>query len=241
MTRLLTLLLLCTTLLSQAQSFEGTLVYKADYEVTVSEKMKASGITAEKIIDRMKSDGSYIDTVKSTYKKGNYRSEMNSHPSTWVIYRNDANKLYTFQDGEAKDICTVTDMSIDLEFQLTGKKPVITKLDTTVNVGGTPCEVVRVKWQSGSYDYYFNKTKNAIDPTLYAKHVYDGWADYLSIAKALPIKIVKRVGKLSVITLTLVAQKTGPVDDALFKIPKLAEDKDLNMIKMPGSEMMRIK
>jgi hypothetical protein len=86
MTRLLTFLLLCTTWLSQAQSFEGTLTYKADYVVTVSDKMKASGITAEKIIDRMKSDGSYLDTIKSTYKKGNYRSEMNAHPSAWAIY-----------------------------------------------------------------------------------------------------------------------------------------------------------
>jgi hypothetical protein len=132
-------------------------------------------------------------------------------------------------------------MSIDLEFQLTGKRPVITKLDTVVSVGDTPCEIVRVKWQSGSYDYYFNKTKYAIDPALYAKHVYDGWADYLSIAKALPLRIVKRVGKLSVVTMTLIAQQAGPVDDALFKLPTLAADKDLNMIKMPGSEMMRIK
>jgi len=241
MTRLLTLLLFCTTWLSQAQSFEGTLVYKAEYEISVSEKMKANGITAEKIIDRMKSDGSYIDTIRSTYKQGNYRTDMNAHPPTWAVYRNDANKLYTFQDGEAKDICTVADMAIDLEFKLTGNKPVIAKLDTTATVGDIPCEVVRVKWKSGSYDYYFNKTKNPVDPAPYAKHVYDGWAGYLSISKALPLKIIKRAGKLSVVTMTLISQKGGPVDDALFKIPKLVEDKDLNIIKMPGSEMMRIK
>ncbi|MBL0745655.1 hypothetical protein [Chryseolinea lacunae] len=241
MKQLLTFLLLCTTLLSQAQSFEGTLVYKVDYQLNVSEKMKARGITAEQIMERMKSDGSYTDTIRSTYKQGNYRSDINSNPRAWLIYRNDANKLYTFQDGEAKDICTVSDMSVDLELKATGNKPAITKLDTTATVDGVPCEIVRVKWKTGSYDYYFNKTKNTIDPALYAKHIYDGWSDYLTIAKALPLKIVKRVGKLSAVTLTLVSQKTGPVDDTLFKLPKLVEDKDLNIIKLPNSEMMRIK
>lgn len=240
MKQLVTLLLLTAALFAHAQSFEGTLVYTATHEIIISEKMKGLGLTAEKVIERMKAEGSYIDTIRGSYRQGNYRNDLNTTPRTWTIYRPEDNKLYTFQDGEAKDICTVTDMGVDLEQKLTGSKPRVTRLDTTAMVGDIPCELVRVQWKSGSYDYYYNKTKLMVNPALYAAHVYDGWAEYLAIAKALPLKIVKRAGKLSVSTITLVDQKPGPVTDGLFLLPTLVEDKALDM-GMPHTKIMRIR
>ncbi|MBN8572638.1 MAG: hypothetical protein J0M05_01890 [Candidatus Kapabacteria bacterium] len=221
------------------QSFEGTLSYISDFEL--AENMKKMGMTKEMLHDKMKQDGSYSDTIKISYKQGNYYILTNNNPKSWSIYKAETNKIYTMQDGDAADICTVTDASIDLQFTMTSKMPTIEKLDTTVIVGGVSCSIVRVKWKSGTYDYYYDPTKLTVDPALFSKHVYDGWADFLKISKALPVKIVKTTKGMMTVTMTLVTTKTEVIDEKLFSIPKLVPDKDLNLIKIANREVMRVK
>lgn len=239
MRQILTTILLFTTLLSFGQTYEGTLTYVADFEV--SEKLVKMGMTKQILLDKMKSEGSWSDTIRTSYKQGNYYTLLNSNPKSWSTYRADNNKIYSMQDGEASDICTVTDASIDLEFTMTGKMPIVEKIDTTVIVGRVPCSIVRVKWKSGTYDYYYNETKFTIDASLFSKHTYDGWADFLKISKALPLKIVKTTKGMMTITMTLISSKTEVIDDKLFSIPTLVPDKDLNVVKIANREIMRIK
>ena len=241
MKKILTLLLLLTTGLLFGQSFEGTLVYNLQYQFKISDKLAKMGMTEEKLIARMKQDGSWSDSVKTMYKQGDYITYSNSNPQSWSVYKSEINKLYAFQEGEASDICTVTDASIDLEFQMTGQKPSIVKLDTTAQINGMTCEVVQVKWKTGIYEYWYHPGTLPVDPKLFEKHIYDGWADYLKISKALPIRIVKKVKGLATVTFTLAAQRAGKIDENLFKIPKLVSDKDLNAFKMANTEIMRIK
>ena len=167
---LITLLLLAN--LSFGQSFEGTLSYVTDFEI--AGKMKAMGITKEDLITRMRQEGSYTDTVKVSYKQGNSYTLMNSNPKSWSIYKSEQNKIYSLQDGEASDICTITDASVDYESTLTGKMPSVTKLDSVAVVNGINCNIVRVKWKTGTYDYYYNPDQLKVDPTLFKKHIYDG-------------------------------------------------------------------
>ena len=239
MRQILTPIFLLLAGLSFGQSFEGTLTYVSDFEV--AENMKKMGVTKEILIDKMKEAGSYSDTIKVSYKQGDYYTLLNMSPKSWTIYKADANKIYAMQDGDASDICTVTDASIDLEFTMTGKMPTVEKLDSTVTIDGAACNIVRVRWGSGTYDYFYNSSKLNVNPALFAKHIYDGWADFLGISNSLPVKIVKTTKGMMTITMTLVSSRSETIDEKLFSIPKLVPDKDLNLIKIANREVMRIK
>ena len=238
MRQLLLTIILLTTLLTFGQSYEGTLTYVTDIEV--SEKLVKMGMTKQILLDKMKNEGSWSDTIRTSYKQGNYYTLLNNNPKSWAIFRADSNKIYSLQDGEASDICTVTDASIDLEFTMTGKMPTVDKLDTTVNIDGVSCSIVRVKWKSGTYDYYYNQTEFKVDGSLYAKHINDGWAEFLKISNALPRRIVKSVNGMMTITMTLTNSKNEVVDEKLFIFPKLVPDQNLNIVKIADRKMMRI-
>ena len=158
-----------------------------------------------------------------------------------MVYKQKRNRLYSFQDGEASDICAVTDPSIDLEFQMTGNKPKLEKPDTLVELNGMKCQIVRIQWKTGTYDYYYIDSFLRADPVLFENHIYDGWADFLKISKSLPIKIVKSVKGLATISLTLIRYTKETIAPELFEIPDLIEDKDLNQIRVSNREIMRIK
>jgi hypothetical protein len=237
MKKLITVLLLFIINFCLGQSFEGVLTYKVDFEV--SDKMKKMGITKEVLVDKMNKEGSWSDTIKISYRQGDYFAMMSTIPKSWMIYSAKTNKIYTLQEGEASDICAVTDASIDLEFEMTGKRPVITKLTNSAEVNGVTCEIVSVKWQSGTYQYFYNPADLIVDPALFEKHIYDGWAEFLKIAKALPVQIIKETPMGSA-TLILVHKESKVIDKNLFDIPELKADEELNFMKLKNMEMMRI-
>jgi hypothetical protein len=237
---LITTLFVLTTGLLFGQSFEGTVVYKTDFKFQISKKMAQMGLTEEMMKEKMKKDGSWTDSVKTSYKQGDYITYTNFNPKSWSVYKQKDNKLYSFESGEASDLCTVTDVSIDLEFQMTGNKPTVVKLDTIAEINGMKCEAVRVKWKTGTYDYYYNSSFLKVDSKLYANHIYDGWVDFLKISNALPVKIVKSTKGMSTVTYTLTRHSEEKIDPKLFVIPKLVADKELNVIKIANREVMRI-
>lgn len=238
---IITIVFIFITNLIFGQSFEGTLVYKINYQIEIPKQLEKMGVTKEILIEKMKKEGTWADSIKTTYKNGNYLTSTNSTPQTWSIYKPETNKLYSFQNGDASDICTVTDASIDLEFEMTGNKPIIAKLDTSAMINGVTCEAVRVKWRTGTYDYYYNNSTLKVDPKLFENHIYDGWADFLKISKALPICIMKSTKGFGKVTFTLVSQKCETIKENLFQIPQLVPDKDLNIVKIGNRELMRIK
>jgi hypothetical protein len=239
MRKILIAILFLSTGFSYGQSFEGTLTYVS--ELDISPKMTKMGVTKEMILDKMKQDGSWSDTIKTSYKQGNYFTLLSNNLKSRTIYKSDSNKIYSLQDGDASDICTVTDASIDLEFTMTGKLPTIEKLDTSATVEGVTCNIVRVKWKSGTYDYYYNSSKLIVDASLFAKHIYDGWTEYLKISNSLPLKIIKTTKGMMTITMTLVTSKAEVVNEKIFSIPMLISDNDLNIVKIANREVMRIK
>ncbi len=234
----LTALLALTTGLACAQSFEGTLQYTTDVEV--AEGMKKYGMTKETLIEKMKKEGTYADTVTVSYKGGNYYMVSNTTPRSWAIYTAATHKIHELQAGEAADICTVTDASMDSEFAMTGKMPTVTKLDTTVTLDGATCNIVRVKWKGGPYAYWYDPARLTVDPALFSTHVYDGWAEFLKISHALPVRIVKTTKGMMTVTRTLVSVKQEPVADSLFALPKLVPAPDLNVSPLPNREVMRV-
>ncbi len=237
MKRFLIGIFLFTSTLLSAQSFEGTLTYKMDFEV--SEKIAKMGMNKEMLLKKMKEEGSWSDTLKMYYKGGNYYGLISNNPKSWSFYNAATNKIYAMVENS--DICTVTDASMDTEQEMTGALPIITKLDTTVVVNGINCSIVRIKWKSGTTDNYYNSSKLIADPALYANHKFEGWEDYLKISHALPLKIVRGLAGMMVVTITLVSEKAEPISDKLFVVPVLVADKALNPVKLPNREIMRIK
>jgi hypothetical protein len=223
-----------------AQSFEGTLNYKAEYKFEVSPEMQKMGITKEMLIEKMKKEGTWSDSIRVTYKQNNYITYSSFSPAVWTIYKGNTNKLYTFHQDDPS-LCTVTDASMDLEENMTGNKPVIGKSGTVVEINGWMCDEVHVVWKSGTYDYYYHQSTFTVDTALYSKHIYDGFAGFIKISHSLPVRIVKTIKGLATVTLTLSSYNNDKVDDSEFDIPELVYDRDLNIIKLPNREVMRIK
>lgn len=221
-----------------AQSFEGSITYALDFEL--SEKMTSAGLTKAVMLEKLKSEHLWWDTITSTYKAGNMHSSL-GHSGAWSVYRADSNKIFTFQNIDSMDICEVNDASIDLEFSMTGKMPRIIPKDTIVMVNNIACQMIRVKWKTGTYDYYFNKEQFKIDPSLFSKHIYDGWAEFTKLSGCLPIKIVKTTKGIMSVSMTMVNSKASKVDDKLFTIPELTPNAELNLVPMPNKQFYTFK
>lgn len=239
MKKTITIILLTITTVLNAQIIEETLIYSVDFKV--SQKMLDRGMTKEMLKIKMKSSGSWTDTIKTSYKGGFYKQLNLSTDKSWVIYRPDSNKLYTFQGGEASDWCTVTDASIDLENKITGKMPKITLLDTIVKYKEYGLKMVEVKWQSGTYCYLYSENHFKINPEHFKGHIYDGFYEFLKISSSLPIKIIKEAGGMITTTISLVESNKNKITDTLFQIPELIEDEDLNSFYFGAGTIMKIK
>lgn len=228
---------LLTFTLVLAQTFQGTLTYVQDFDLPKS--FLDMGITKEMMNEKIRSSGDWFDTVRISYRDGNYHALTNSSKKSWKIYKADENKLYSFVTGDDGVICVVQ-KAVDLDMTGAPDKPVTTQLDTTVTILGHPCKVVRMKWQLGAMDYYYNPSVNTVRPELFAQHSSEGFAEFLKISRSLPLRVVRNAMGLTIVQ-TLTAAKAGEVKADLFAIPKLEPDKQLNVMNMPGTEIFRVK
>ncbi len=236
MKALFSILALFLALSINAQNFEGTLTYKIEAEV--GEQMKNLGVTMETLKAIMEEEGVWTDSVSITYKNNYYVVKPNNKVKTASVYQPDSNMLFSIDLGA--DICTVQDMGVDLEQQMFGAAPKIYQLDTTVVINGKTCNIIRVRWQMGQYDYYYAKGVNAISPDFYAKHKYDGFAGFLAMSKALPMRVVKRVAGSKTI-MTLVETKLHKVDDSIFELPDMEPDDEGAVLGLIQMKSMKIK
>lgn len=235
---LILLLAAFCTISTQAQNFEGVLTYTVELEV--GKEMQQFGLTAETLKESLKEEGSWADTIKITYHNGNYHYQPLMANKTYTIYRADSNKIFGFTDDN--EHCTVTDAGVDLEKAMGGKGPKIFKRDTTITVNGTVCKIVRVKWATGYYDYYYADNINPIDPAFYSKHINDGLASYLAFAKALPVRIVKNVAGNAFI-MTLADTRLQKIPDTLFALPAMEPDdtEESSLLNTLNVKTMKIK
>lgn len=218
-------------------SFHGIIVYVQDLEV--SGTFKKMGVTKDLVVAEMKKKGEWADTLYTFYHLGNYAKIGNNKEQSQKIYRPKENTIYSYAaigDG----ICTVQEA---LDFALDGgpdKPASITELDSSVTVMGVPCKVIRMKWKIGQFDYYYNPSTAQVDPALFAKHTSEGFAQFVSMTKCLPLQTVNSAAGVKIIQ-TAVKVEEGKFDNKMFDLPELVEDPSLNAIKLPGMKRMRIK
>ncbi|MCL2326944.1 MAG: DUF4412 domain-containing protein [Bacteroidetes bacterium] len=233
----LLVLLLASAVCANAQSFEGTVIYKVTTTFSMSDEFVELGVNEEEAQSLF--DGlSAPDTIVYLHRtNGDYIARPNGTAATRMIYKQKENKIYSFDDDAAEDadVCMV----INVAQTIMQEMPTVTKLDTIVKVNGVDCEIVRITWSEGETDFYYNSSLLQINPKLYEKHLFDGFADFTQISKSLPLQIVKKAGFMNFV-ITAVHYTEEPIDAKLFVIPKLKPAKNLNKTEFPGAEYMRI-
>lgn len=206
------------------QNFEGSLLYSVDF--TLSEKAIAKGMTREMIEERLKKNKEALSPVQYWYKGSNYLRKLVDIGHTG-IYLGTTNTLYNQKVGE--NTITAIDASVDMETDVYHKPPSVEIADTDVVILGKKCKKVVVIWSNNVYEYYFSPGYLPMNPDLYKNYNLNMWHKYLSLAKALPLRMVKGSTDGSVqITMDLIEVKETKVDAGLFTLPKMALDKELS-------------
>lgn len=238
---ILLLLLMLSNILVNAQSFEGTVSYKIDFEFDSLALSKMGG-TMEMMEEQMKANGEYFDTIKISIKDGNYIKEDNAKLTKRIIYKSEVNKIYIFQKDF--DHVIITDATNYSAINLSHDEPEIIVSDSVRIINDIECTAVVMKWKGiGEEYYFFNPEILSLDASLFSKHNYEYLNTLLNISNAYPIEIIKTLNQFVTIKMTLIDYKKEKIDGAAFDLPKLkkANKEYANMMKkMTGSDVMKI-
>lgn len=202
MKKLLTIAMTVLTATVFGQTFQGKIVYQNTY---VS---KLPNVTSEQLTSMMGSTQTYI------IKDGDYKSTANGTMFQWQLYINNDNKLYTKMSTSEKilwnDGATNPDEVLKVEVN-----------KGATEVLGYKCDEVVLTCKSGTQKYYFSSQLD-VDISLFAKHLYGNWYDFLKVSKALPLKSVVENAQF---TLTSIATevKEMKLDDKEFQLPANAK------------------
>ncbi|MEO8885943.1 MAG: hypothetical protein ABI367_07755 [Mucilaginibacter sp.] len=194
----LTLLLTLSGLLCFAQSFEGEIVYNNTY------KSKMPSLTDEKFTAMMGTTQNYY------IKDGAYRSETNGTLVQWQIYINPENRLYSKSHNSETVIWNDGAENDDEVISSQLNKGVIELL-------GYKCDELILNCKSGVQKYYFT-SKLPVDYKLFEKHKFGNFAFYLSMAHAIPLKMIVETAQYAVES-TATQIKPMKLDNTMFKLP----------------------
>ncbi len=203
MKKILTIALTILTVVTvNGQIFEGKITYQNIY------KSKLPNVTDQQFTTMMGSIQDYI------IKGGNYKSGSNGTLFLWQLYQNKDNKLYSKMSNSETILWNDGSVNTDSVLKVELNKQV-------TEILGYKCDELVLNCKSGVQKYYFN-SKLGVDISLYIKHLYGNWYDYLKVAKALPLKSVIETQQF---TLTSVAKevKEMKIDDKELKLPENAK------------------
>lgn len=228
--------------LTFGQSFEGKLIYKVEFDIK-TQKIGSFEITKEQVIEKMKKEGEYFDSITVTFKNGNYLKEDNSNLEKRIIYKSTLNKIYTFQKDF--EYVLITDANKFNALNLKFKEPKIEKIDSLKIINGNNCKLLKLSWDKLGDEYYFYNPEIAkLDTKLFNKHNYEYLNTILGITNSYPLEIIKKISNFISVKMTLIDIKEDKIEDSLFELPKFKKaEKDYYemMLKMTGSEVMKIK
>jgi hypothetical protein len=158
------------SIISFAQTFEGTIVYKNTY------KSKIANVSDAQLTAMMGSRQEYM------IKNGAYKSVANGLLFQWQLYVSTDNKLYSKMANS--DSLLWTNAGINPDEVLEAKL-----IDEETEILGYRCTGLILKCKSGTQKYYFS-TKLPVDATLYVNHKFGNWYDFISRSKSLPLKAI---------------------------------------------------
>ncbi|WP_299684400.1 hypothetical protein [uncultured Dokdonia sp.] len=239
MNKLLLLLCIVSTTM-YAQSFEGTLTYKIEYDIQTD---KAFGVSKGQILETLKESGDYFDTLTIRIKDGNYEKTANSKERKRIVYTSSDHKIYTIDNGFEYVLIQNAKKYAATKIQF--GKPTFTQNDSLTTIAGKECISITLDWNGlGQETYFYNDTFLNIDPELFKDHKFEYFYDILKRTKSYPTQINKSLNGLMEIRMILVDYVSEEIPDSSFDIPELepAEKEYTDIIKeTTGNDVMRIK
>lgn len=182
-----------------AQQFEGKIVYKNAY------KSKIPNITDEQF-------NMMMGTQQDFYiKNGNYKSVVNGQMIQWQLYLNKDNKLYSKTAQGPAVYWNDGNMNMDSVVKSEINKNAITIL-------GYSCDELILTTKFGVQKFYYN-SKLGMDPKYFENHKFGNWNEYISKAKAVPLKLIMDTPQFAIesIATEVVPQK---LEDKVFELPE---------------------
>lgn len=214
------------------ESFEGELVYLVSVDMEVEDSLFAN-----KVLDKMKKDGSLYDTLKVYYKDGEYRKELigtNSNLIT-VVYKKSTNEIFKNNSKDKfmyiKDASLVEDNDYKIKF-----------VEGNDTILGYKCKEIVITSEYGKETIYYSEKMLPISSEYFSSHKSDC------------LNIITRMGYLPLerrtemifmgfkITKKLIKINERELDSSLFEIPKLkkAPHNMRKMFKHTDLEIMEI-
>ncbi|WP_299765566.1 hypothetical protein [uncultured Dokdonia sp.] len=240
MKKIVTLLLCVITTTIYAQSFEGTLTYKIEYEIKTDTSFPVS---KEQLLETLKKSEDYFDTLVVHIKNGNYEKVINSEEKKRIVYTSNQQKIHTIDDGV--DYVLIQDAKKYAATKIEFEKPTFTKNDTITMIAGKECTSIVLDWDGTAQEtYFYNNTFLNIDPELFKDHQFEYFYDILKHTNSYPTQINKSLNGLMEIRMILVDHVAEEIPDLSFAIPPLepAEKEFTEIIKgTTGQDVMRIK
>lgn len=221
------------------QSFEGVLTYKVTFEIkstTFNDQMK------EAVINKMKEEGEYYDSLIITIKGGNYIKEDNSGAKKKIIYKQQENQLFSFTGSS--EFVTIVDAKKRTLLQNEYLDPKVKKSKVSETILGKKLKSITLAWKDlGEEVYYYNSEFLTLNPYFFQNHNYEFLNTVLSTTESYPVQVIKSVNNFITIKMTLISYKENSLDDALFKIPKLEKvdtEYAKSVYEVSGNQIMKI-
>ena len=192
------LFVLFVSLSAFGQSFEGEIIYQSTY------KSKNPTITDDRLTSMMGSTEDYF------IKGAAYKSKVNGTLLEWQLYIPAENKLYTKMTNKSAAISSDASINDDSVLSFVLNKEM-------TDILGYKCDELTLNSRSGTEKYYFS-SKLSIDPKNFVNHKLGNWYDYVSIAKAVPLKIEVENPQFNVVYMAT-AIKPLKLDDSIFHMP----------------------
>jgi len=195
----LTAFLILLTLNAFSQ-FTGEVVYREAYEI------KIPGISSA---DFQKHAG---DTRHLYIQNGFYKNENNSPSFNQWIYRGDENRIYFIEKNS--DTIKWYDASVRKY-----EKTSFTQVEKTDEVIlGKKCKKLTLKSNVSTVTYYFSNDY-PLDSKVYARHFFESWNLYTSLAEAIPLKVVLETKEMKA-TSTAIRIEPKIIPKSVFEVPK---------------------
>lgn len=179
------------------ESFEGRIKYHVFYESRIP------NVSNDQLSQMLGSEQEFY------YKSGNYKSIVNGTSMDYLTYLVDSNKLYMKMPN--MDIL----MSIDAEKN--SDEILSTQVKRNADtVLGFVCDELIIKGKNSLQKFYYN-SKFSVNPNESEKHKASNWASFISISKALPLKMIVETEQFVSVTEAF-EYKKEPVSASIFKL-----------------------
>lgn len=181
-----------------AQEFEGKVTYQVKFE------SKIPNVPSEQFAAMMGSVQDYF------YRSGDYRIQGNGTLFQWQLFVRKDNRLYS-------KLSSTTAVYYD---DITMNKEELVRVDVkknAVTVMGYACDEIVITTKTGVQRYYYHSRFN-IDPEKFRNYKFNNWNEYVSRARAIPLKMIIETPQFNFESVATDIKETK-LDASLFQLP----------------------